>query len=60
VKIFMNEGIGNQEEAKSKTWPQKSGLDVWTGGKLVNIWIQPRKSRDVKDIYVRVHTRNIP
>jgi hypothetical protein len=33
---------------------------MWTSGRLVNVWNQPRKSRDVKDIYVCVHTGNIP
>jgi hypothetical protein len=32
---------------------KKSGFDVWTSGRLVNVW-------DVKDIHVHVHTRNIP
>jgi hypothetical protein len=27
-RIFMYEGFGNQEEAKSKTLPQKSGFKV--------------------------------
>jgi hypothetical protein len=60
AEVFMNEGFGNQEEAKSKSLPQKSGFGVWTSGKLVNVWNQPRKSQDVKDIHVHVHTRNIP
>jgi hypothetical protein len=33
---------------------------MWTSGRLVNVWNQPRKSRDVKYIHVHVHTRNIP
>jgi hypothetical protein len=28
MRIFMYEGFGNQEEAMSKTLPQKSGFDV--------------------------------
>jgi hypothetical protein len=32
---------------------------VWTSGRLVNVRNQPRKSRDVKDIHVHVHIRNI-
>jgi hypothetical protein len=28
VGNFMNEGFRNQEEAKSKMYPQKSGFDV--------------------------------
>jgi hypothetical protein len=60
VKILMHKGFRNQEEAKSKTLPQKSGFDVWTSGRLVNVWNQPRKSRNVKDIHVQVHTSNIP
>jgi hypothetical protein len=32
---------------------KKFGFDVWTSGRLVNVW-------DVKDIHVHVHTRNIP
>jgi hypothetical protein len=28
TRIFMYEGFGNQEEAKSKTLPQRSGLNV--------------------------------
>jgi hypothetical protein len=39
---------------------KKSGFSVWTSGRLVNVWNQPSKSRDVKDIHVHVHTRNIP
>jgi hypothetical protein len=31
---------------------KKSGFNVWTSGRLVNVW-------DVKDICVCVHTRNI-
>jgi hypothetical protein len=30
--------FGNQQEFKSKTLPQKSGFDVWTSGRLVNVW----------------------
>jgi hypothetical protein len=56
----MDGGFGNQKESKSKTLPQKSGFGVWTSGRLVNVWNQPRKSRDVKDIYLHVHTGNIP
>jgi hypothetical protein len=48
----MNKRLMNQREAKSKTLSQKSGFDVWTSGRLVNIW-------DVKDVHVRVHIRNI-
>jgi hypothetical protein len=32
---------------------KKSEFDVWTSGRLVNVW-------DVKDIHVHVHIRNIP
>jgi hypothetical protein len=32
---------------------KKSGFGVWTSGSLVNVW-------DVKDIHVRIRTRNIP
>jgi hypothetical protein len=39
---------------------KKFGFSVWTSGRLVNVWNQPRKSRDVKYIHVHVHTRNIP
>jgi hypothetical protein len=60
VVIFMNKRFGNQEGAKSKTSPQKSGFEVWTNGRLVNVWNQPRKSQDVKDTSVRVHTSNTP
>jgi hypothetical protein len=38
MKIFMYKRFGNQQEVKSKTLPQKSGFDVWTSGKLVNVW----------------------
>jgi hypothetical protein len=39
---------------------KQSGFSVWTSGRLVNVWYQPCKSRDVKDLHVHVHTRNIP
>jgi hypothetical protein len=39
-----DEGFRNLKEAKSKTLPQKSGFDVWTSGRLVNVYNQPRKS----------------
>jgi hypothetical protein len=58
--VFMNKNFGVLEEDKSKTSLQKSRFGVWTSGRLVNVWNQPRKSRDVKDIHVHVHTRNIP
>jgi hypothetical protein len=60
VVIFVNKRFKNQREAKSKTLSQRSGSRMWTSGKLVNVWNQPRKSLDVKDIHVHVHTRNIP
>jgi hypothetical protein len=37
MKIFMYKRFGNQQEAKSKTLPQKSGFDVRTSGRLVNV-----------------------
>jgi hypothetical protein len=58
--IFVNKRFVDQGEAKSKMSSQKSELRVWTSGKLVNVRNQPRKSRDVKDVHVHVHTRNIP
>jgi hypothetical protein len=36
--IFVKKKFGNQEGAKSKTSSQKSGFEVLTSGKLVNIW----------------------
>jgi hypothetical protein len=38
MKVSMNKRLMNQLEAKSKTPPQKSGFDVWTSGRLVNVW----------------------
>jgi hypothetical protein len=60
MKIFTHKRFGSQQEAKSKTLPQKSGLNMWTSGRLVYVWNYPRKSRDVKGIHVHVHTGNIP
>jgi hypothetical protein len=53
LRVSMNKRLANQQEAKSKSLPQKSGFGVWTSGRLVNVW-------DVKDIHVCVHIRNIP
>jgi hypothetical protein len=52
-KASMNKRFANQQEAMSKTLPQKFGFGMWTSGRLVNV-------RDVKDIHVCVHIRNIP
>jgi hypothetical protein len=38
MRTFTYKRFGNQQEAKSKTLPQKSGLNVWTSGRLVNVW----------------------
>jgi hypothetical protein len=51
-KASMNKRFANQQEAKSKTLPQKFGFGVWTSGRLVNVW-------DVKDTHVCIHIRNI-
>jgi hypothetical protein len=59
VMIFGKNASRIWEEAKSNMSLQKFGLEVWTSGMLVNVWNQSRKSRDVKDIHVRVHTRII-
>jgi hypothetical protein len=49
-----------RKKPSQKHYLEKFGFDVWTSGRLVNVWNQPRKSRDVKNIFVRVHSRNIP
>jgi hypothetical protein len=49
-----------RKKPSQRRYLEKSEFDVWTSGRLVNVWNQPRKSRDVKDIFVRVHTRYIP
>jgi hypothetical protein len=41
---FNEKSFGSQGEAKSKTSSQKSGFEVWTSGKPINVWNQPRKS----------------
>jgi hypothetical protein len=38
MRIFTYKRYGNQKEAKSKTLSQKSRLNVWTSGSLVNVW----------------------
>jgi hypothetical protein len=53
VKISMSERLVNQQEANSKMLPRKFGFDVWTSGRLINVW-------DVKDVHVCVHIGNIP
>jgi hypothetical protein len=37
MKIFMYKRFGNQQEAKSKTLPQKSGFNVLTSGRLIDV-----------------------
>jgi hypothetical protein len=55
----MNKSSEIGEKPSQRRYHKKFGFNVWTGGRLVNMWNQPLKSRDVKDIYVRVHIRNI-
>jgi hypothetical protein len=49
-KCEIRESSGGQVRMSRRM--KVSGFDVWTSGRLVNVW-------DVKDIHVRVHTRNI-
>jgi hypothetical protein len=44
--------LRTSKKQSQRRHPQKSGFSMWTSGRLVNVW-------DVKDICVRVHTRNI-
>jgi hypothetical protein len=41
------------KKPSQRRYVKKSGFDVWTSGKLVNVW-------DVKDSHVHVHIWNIP
>jgi hypothetical protein len=56
----MNKSSKIKKKPSQRRYHKKSGINVWTSGRLVNVWNQPRKSRDAKDVYVHVHTRNIP
>jgi hypothetical protein len=38
-----------RKKPSQRRYLEKSGLDVWTSGRFVNVWNQPRKSRDVKE-----------
>jgi hypothetical protein len=55
----LNEWWFSWIKASGSRRSKKSGFKVWTSGRLVNVWNQPCKSRDVKDIHVHIHTRNI-
>jgi hypothetical protein len=60
-----NSGVVNNssevmKKPSQRRYLEKSRFDMWTNGRLVNVWNQPRNSRDVKDVYVYVNTRNIP
>jgi hypothetical protein len=44
--------LWTSKKQSQRRHPKKFRFSVWIGGRLVNVW-------DVKDIRVRVHTRNI-
>jgi hypothetical protein len=53
--LFQKSRTGNSrtsEKQSQSCHPKKSGFEVWTSGRLVNIWYE-------KDILVCVHIRNI-
>jgi hypothetical protein len=53
--LFRKSQTGNSrtgEKQSQSCRPKKSGFEVWTSGRLVNIW-------DEKDILICVHIRNI-
>jgi hypothetical protein len=56
----MNKSSEIRKKPSQRRYLNKSGFNMWTSDGLVNVWNQPRKSRDVKDIYAHAHTRNIP